>query len=255
MKKLLSVLGALCLSLVARAGAAGYDNLDVGKPGVADKVVEREGYALGYSAKYKQALWVQYRLTKSEVLKRRASRLEGFQEDPEVKDGPRLEDYAGSGYDRGHLAPAADMHWSESAMADSFYLSNISPQVADFNRGVWMALEQAVRRFAYSEDAVWVATGPVFKGWNGKTIGAGKVAVPPAYYKVVYSEKGNKMIGFVLKNEAGDKNNLKPYACSVREVERVTGLRFFARAPSLLKQSFDPSAWVWTEDRKAARRK
>ena len=141
-------------------------------------------------------------------------------------------------------------------MLESFYMSNMSPQTPAFNRGVWMALEQQVRRFAFSEGEVWVATGPVFRGWDGKTIGPGKVAVPPAYYKVVYSEKGGKMIGFILRNAAGDKNHLKQYACPVADVEKATGLRFFPNAKAdALKTSVDLAAWTWIEDRKAARRK
>lgn len=257
MKKMFAGLVLMAAASLTGGAYAAFDNLTLGVPGKCDQVIEREGYALGYSEKHEQALWVQYKLTKAETLSRKASRQDNFMDDPTVKTGSAtLADYAGSGYDRGHLAPAADMHWSDSAMLESFYMSNMSPQAPAFNRGVWKALEQQVRRFAYSEGEVWVATGPVFKGWNGKTIGANKVAVPPAYYKVVYSEKGGKMIGFILRNAAGDENHLKQYACSVSDVEKATGLRFFPKAKAdELKKTVAVSSWIWNEDRKAARRK
>ena len=260
---------AVCLvsSRCAATVQTAFDNLDCGRPeGAQVERVEREGYALGFSDKYKQSLWVQYRLTKDEVLTRKASRLLGFMPDPAVRNSAVPEDYRtpkgdelnkqGDGaYDRGHLAPASDMHWSEKVMTESFYMSNVSPQLPSFNRGIWKSLEQTVRRFAYSEDFVWVVTGPVFgKNWDGKTIGDNKVAVPWGFYKAVYSEKdGGKMIGFVLKHAPGDKDNLKKLACSVADVEKATGLVFFGKAPAQLKKSFDPAAWQWTEDRRKAR--
>ena len=95
------------------------DNLELGAPGTADKVIDREGYALGYRTAWKTARWVTYRLTDDEVLNQVARRSEEFAPDPQIVGGPQLEDYRGSGYDRGHLAPAADMKWSQKAMTET----------------------------------------------------------------------------------------------------------------------------------------
>ena len=167
-----------------------WDNLDLGVPGPCSQIVNREGFAIGYSEKYEQPLWVTYRLTKEEVLSRKSSRLNDFFEDSEIKTGSAtIQDYIGSGYDRGHLAPAGDMHWSDKTMLESFAMSNMSPQDPSFNRGVWSRLERAVRRFAYSEGSVFVVTGPVFVNDEGAvTIGANHVRVPEFFYKVVYDE-------------------------------------------------------------------
>ena len=125
---------SLLLFLSLAAGAT--DNLELGVPGASDKVVDREGYALGYKAAWKTARWVMYRLTDDEVLTQVARRSNEFAPDPEITNGPQLDDYRGSGYDRGHLAPAADMKWSRQAMTECFYLSNMVPQDRGNNSGI-----------------------------------------------------------------------------------------------------------------------
>lgn len=226
-----------------------WDNLDLGVPGPCTQIVNREGFALGYSEKYEQPLWVTYRLTKEEVLSRKASRLNDFFEDAEIKTGSAtIADYIGSGYDRGHLAPAGDMHWSDRTMLQSFAMSNMSPQHPSFNRGVWSRLERAVRRFAYSEGSVFVVTGPVFvDDEDAITIGANQVRVPEFFYKVIYDETPpHKMIGFIVPNKSSQKH-VKSYALAVAEVEEATGLKFFTKLPEeeqkTLKAKCDINAW------------
>ena len=228
---------------------AQWDNLDLGVPGPCTQIVNREGFAIGYSEKYEQPLWVTYRLTKDEVLSRKASRLNDFFEDSEIKTGSAtMQDYAGSGYDRGHLAPAGDMHWSDRTMLQSFAMSNMSPQDPSFNRGVWSRLERAVRRFAYSEGSVFVVTGPVFvNDEEAVTIGDNHVRVPEFFYKVVYDETPpHKMIGFIVPNKAS-KRHVKTYALTVAEVEEATGLNFFSKLPvdeqKRLKSKIDLNEW------------
>ena len=231
---------------------AGSDNLELGEPGNADKVIEREGYALGYKAAWKTAQWVMYRLTDDEVLTKVARRSEEFAPDPEIEDGPQLEDYRGSGYDRGHLAPAADMKWSRQAMTECFYLSNMVPQDRGNNSGIWNEIENTVRGFACAEGSVFVVTGPVTPDPPVLSIGRGRVAVPTELWKVVYDETPPcKMIGFIVPNRkvAGKP---KDYACSVADVERKTGLRFFPKLTGLdsLKRTFDASAWDWSKSQR-----
>lgn len=235
-----------------------WDNLDLGVPGKCDQVIEREGYALGYVEAWEQPAWVAYRLTKDEVMSRKASRADAFMADPEVRTGSASpEDYSGSGYDRGHLAPAGDMHWSDKTMLESFYMSNISPQEPSFNRGIWSRLEQAVRRFAYSERSVFVVTGPIVTDDDEKTIGRSKVRVPGFYYKVIYDETPpEKMIAFILPNE-GSKKPLDGFVVTVDDVEEATGLDFFSSLPSdvqkRLEAHSDPDAWAWRDSRRGGR--
>ena len=227
-----------------------YDNLVFGIPGQADVIINREGYALGYSDYHEQATWVIYRMTREEAIAKIARREDNFREDPEITTGSAtLADYRGSGYDRGHLAPAADMSFSIKTMDESFYMSNMSPQRPAFNRGAWKRLEEQVRSFAITEGDVYVVTGPVLPQKKSLTIGASQVTVPGSYYKVVWDRtEPQKMIGFLLKNDDTSKS-LQTFAVSVDEVERVTGLDFFNLLPQpqqeQLESTLTVDAWKW----------
>ena len=217
-------------AIAAIADERQYDNLELGVPGKCDQIVNRVGYALGFSRKYRQPLWVAYRITKDEAEAQKVSRrIASFYEDFEVVDSATLSDYKGSGYDRGHLAPAGDMKFSAQAMRESFSLANMSPQVNSFNCGVWHRLEQAVRTFASHEHSVFVVTGPIFiDDEKPKYIGNGRVRVPEFYYKVIFDETPPcKMIGFIIANK-GSKKPLRYFAVTVDDVEDATGLNFFS---------------------------
>ncbi len=225
------------------------DNLRPGLPSSDGLVIDRKGYAFCYSEESEQAIWVQYRLTAAEVLDRVAKRKDDFREDPLVSTGSAsLADYRDTGYDRGHLAPAADMAWSSDAMSESFYMSNMSPQKPGFNRGIWKKLEEKVRDYAVSHGAVYVVTGGVLKG-NLPTIGDNRVSVPQFYYKVimVYRQDRKQAIGFLLQNDSSSEL-LSSFAVTVDEVERVTGLDFFSRLPDDIENDIesrlDLSEWV-----------
>ena len=114
----------LSFGLLWSVGAFASDNMDYGVPS-ADCIVDRIGCALGYSEEHEQARWVMYRMTREEVLVRETGRTDDCKEDPNIVSFSALpSDYSRSGYDRGHLAPAEDMKFSEETMRDSFYMSN-----------------------------------------------------------------------------------------------------------------------------------
>jgi endonuclease G len=207
------------------------------------------GYAFQYAEKHEQAYWVAYELTKKETEKV-YNRTDKFIPDPYVKTGSATQqDYAGSGFDRGHLAPAADMGWSSKAMQESFYFSNMSPQAPSFNRGIWKRLEEQVRSWAIAYDQVYVVTGPVLK--NGlRTIGPNQVSIPDYYYKVILDDTGKdkKAIGFIMANTKGG-GSLASYAVSVDQVEKETGIDFFHKLPDQIEQKMEKDAclscWEW----------
>ncbi|MFC1586208.1 DNA/RNA non-specific endonuclease [Fibrobacterota bacterium] len=135
------------------------------RPAPADgsQVIDRLGYSLCYADDHEQAHWVYY-LVSADRLGGDVQRTDDFREDPDVITGSAaLEDYRGSGYDRGHMCPAAVNKWSEQAMSESFFLSNISPQEPDFNQGVWLFLETRVRDWVTLFDSLYVVTGPVLR--------------------------------------------------------------------------------------------
>ena len=225
-----------------------YDNLSFGVPGKADTIIDRPGYALGYIEYHEQPAWVIYIMTKAEATTKAAKRTDRFRPDPEIPTGSATTgDYRRSGYDRGHLAPAADMAFSGQTMADSFFMSNMSPQKPAFNRGIWKNLEELVRSFAITERKIVVVTGPILPKEKTVTIGANKVTVPTHYYKVIFDlTPPQKMIAFILPNEGSDKL-LREFAVSVDAVEKATGLDFFSKLPKekqkQLESSFSIRAW------------
>lgn len=213
-----------------------------------DAIVEHQFYTLKYNEKTEQPDWVAYTLKKVNLDNSKFKRTDNFREDPDVKTkSAALADYKGSGYDRGHLAPAADFSWTKEGMSESFYMSNMSPQQPGFNRGIWKKLEERVRDWARSNNEIYVVTGPIFLG-KGEKIGKNKVVVPDQYYKVILELNGKEIkgIGFILSNEKSSKD-LRAFAMSIDEVEKATGLDFFPGIPDPLEnkieQTFNYSLW------------
>ena len=157
-----SFLLLLTLLTVASCEARRPDHLRYGRPSREDAVLESTGFALGYREADEQAAWVAYALTAAELSAPSHTRKDAFVEDPRVPSGSATAaDYKASGYDRGHLAPFADMDWSAASARESFWFSNMSPQLPEFNRGIWKDLEEWVRDQARERGSLWVVTGPV----------------------------------------------------------------------------------------------
>ena len=151
-----------------------------------------------------------------------------YYEDMEVP-APRStdNDYHRSGWTRGHMCPAGDNKWDSIAMSESNMLTNICPQNAELNSGVWNRIEMDCRKWAKRYGSVYIVCGPLFYNKEHETIGANKVVVPEAFFKVILCLQGKpKAIGFVVKNNAGTKKK-DQYVNTVDEVERMTGYDFF----------------------------
>lgn len=206
-----------------------------------EQLVHHLAYTLSYNETHEQANWVAYELTKAETAKQ-VNRSNNFEPDPLVETGSaNNQDYIHSGYDRGHLAPAADMAWSAQSMQESFYYSNMSPQNPSFNRGIWKHLEEQVRNWAIEYNTVYVVTGPVLKQ-GLYTIGPNRVSIPEAYYKVLLRINPTKHelngIGFILPNE-GSKASINSFAVSIDHVEKLTGINFFDKLPDALENELE----------------
>jgi len=239
---------AMLLSVSAQRAP---ENLEIPKITKRDLVVKHQAYTLSFCEKYKQAYWVAYHLTADETHKLFA-RSDKFTEDP-LLQVPAAEnsDYKGSGYDKGHLAPAADMGWREDVMRESFYLSNMSPQAPAFNRGGWKHLEELVRYWAQECGSVYVVTGPVFQE-NMPAIGAGQVAVPGLFYKVILRYDGHHTqgIGFLMPNQSCNLT-LQQYAVPIDSVEKVARINFFPALPDeqerVVEKTICLSCWNWEQ--------
>jgi endonuclease G, mitochondrial len=243
------LLAVVILLGISGSGFCEFFSIEEALPGHASDtdIVSHLGYTLHYVEQYEQADWVVYILTAAH-LKGNFPRNGNFRSDPAVKTfSASLDDYRGSGYDRGHMAPAADMKWSKKAMSESFYLSNMSPQKHEFNAGIWEILENQVRDWVKENGEVAVVTGPVLKA-NLERMGKSRVAIPKYFYKVVldYTKPEYKAIAFVLPNEAAS-SPLYNYVVTVDSVEHLTGIDFFPVLPDSLENSLEagvnPALW------------
>lgn len=207
-------------------------------------LIENSYYCLDYNTRHKQPDWVCYMLTQTHITGS-APRSSGFKN---CKQGgitsASTRDYTRSGYDRGHLCPAADMKFSKEAMGETFKMWNISPQNPSLNRGRWAELEATVRDYIRDEtDTLYIVTGPVFIGDMG-CIGESRVTIPTLFYKVVYCPKRGG-IGFLLPNRKIE-SPLPAWQVSIDLVEAITGIDFFPQLPDDHEDEIEAQV-VWWE--------
>jgi endonuclease G len=200
-------------------------------PSSRGEVVHHSHFSLSYLEQHEQAEWVAYVLKKELLELPRAERKDWFEEDKKISTGSAIyADYKGSGYNRGHLVPAADMAFDKKVLQETFQMSNISPQLKAFNNGVWKELEENVRNWARENDHLYVVTGPVLDSTLTRQIGRiSKITVPEHFYKVILDYNGTekKAIGFIIPNELSTRR-LEDYMVTVDKVEVLTGIDFFA---------------------------
>jgi len=209
--------------------------------------IEHKAYTVDYNEEWRLANWVAYPLT-AEHTKGPVERYNKFDADPQVKGATaQWWDYKHTTYDRGHLVPAGDMKWDETAMRECFYLSNIAPQDHTFNEGDWNYLENRVRGWANFFGEVYVVCGPIVSK-HPETIGENCIAVPDSFFKVVLCDMRGEWnaIGFICPNDP-THHNLSHYCRTVDEVERITGLDFFPLLPDdvekRIEAEYDKEAW------------
>lgn len=230
------VLLCMVLSFRTTAFQPNYKQL---MPISSNELIHHTYYSLEYSEENEQANWVFYCLTPDFLTG--LDRTEDFRPDPAVSTGSAtLADYKGSGYDRGHLCPAADMKLNEVSISETFFLSNMSPQDPGFNRGIWSKLESLVRDWCLIHDTLYIATGPIFIA-NLGTIGADSVTVPGYFYKAIIDGAKMKTIAFVLPN-AKSSNELSSFVITVDSLEALTGIDFFAGLADNLENELECKA-------------
>ncbi len=196
------------------------------------------GFTVSWDGTHRIPEWVAYELTEEEAFATDVSRGDVFWEDTSVKNYPKLSDYRGSGYDRGHLCPSNDQRWSEKANYDSFSLLNMVPQDHEYNAGIWLTAEKWVRNVAGRYGKVYVATGPLIER-SMKTIGSG-VSVPAECWKalLVISDGKASSIAVCIPQDA-PRGQLHPYVMSVNELEEKTGLDLFFNLPDDVEEQIE----------------
>lgn len=214
------------------------------------QIIEHTGYTLSYNLDWLIPNWVAYELTREETFGE-CPREKKFSPDPLVKGSPVLhQDYSNSGFDRGHMAPAGDMKWSEQAMRESFYTTNICPQNRNNNAGDWKDLEELARDLAHCYNSIYICCGPIVTDAS-TTIGTShKIVVPQYFYKVFLRQKKDgswTSLGFVMPNAPGNRP-LMTYMHSVDEVEQLTGIDFFYNLPDSIEDIIEADYTIsdWT---------
>lgn len=246
-------------SEIERVGPPNSDNNE--------QIISHSAYSLSYNEAHEQANWVMHVILPG-VTTGNASRSNDFREDPLVTTGTSFEkdyflkeknadgeyDYDGFGYDRGHLAPSADFRWSEKALSESYFYSNMSPQIGDFNRFKWAELENWMREYvAKNNTSLFIVTAPVLEDDLPKIErGVNKVSIPNYFVKVALDLENQTGIGFVLPHQKVE-NPLESYAVSIDSVERLLGYDLFSQlddeVENAIESQFDYKAWL-PEDQK-----
>lgn len=228
---------------------------EVGLP--SDNYIEHSAMILEYDENHEQARWVSHMIL-PEIKDGKVLRTNDFRIDEKVKTGTATQQdyfmtdtladgkvkYDGYGYDRGHLAASADFRWSEKALSESYYYSNMSPQLPDFNREIWADLEGLLRKYVVANDVpLYVTTLPILTDDLPKQKRAtNKLSIPRAYAKVAYDPINERGIGFILENKPATKT-LDKCVISINEVEKTTGMDFFNSLPESVEESVELKAW------------
>ena len=212
---------------------------------IQELILVRKAYTVSYNKDTKCPNWVAWELTSSHA-DGDCPRYSKYDEDMEVP-APRAtnEDYRGSGWTRGHMCPAGDNKWDAEAMRESNLLSNMCPQHASLNSGLWNVIERDCRKWAVKYGDVYIVCGPVFLNKEHETIGMNKVVVPEAFFKVILRLTPEPAaIGFIVRNNEGKKKK-DQFVNTVDDVERITGMDFFPALPDSIENSVEATASLY----------
>ena len=240
--KNLPAAGPPAREIPAQPAPLAFAGLPESRPGIQVNVLDNLAYVVGYSEQKRCPLWAAFRLFRVEKPLATVPH-DHMRIDPRTQAEVKYDDYTGSGYDRGHMAPnhAIAIRFGKKAAYETYLMSNICPQVPHLNRVIWKKLEQKIsddwaRRF----EQVWVVTGPVFVAPD-KTLPAG-VHVPAAFYKIVVAEEAHtgrpRMIAFLVPQYA-ESENFRNYLSTVDRIEEQTGLDFFTQLDDRLEESLE----------------
>lgn len=190
-------------------------------------VICRTGYILSHDPEAKIPAWVAWTLVQQDSLSC-LPRSDAFATDQYLPEGKRAtpQDYAGSGYDQGHMAPNAEMSYDPQVARESFIMSNMSPQLPQVNRGTWKTLESTERSFVYTTGhALTIYAGNIYTK-ESKTIGKNKVVVPDHLFKIIVDNTDRVSYAFIFPNIVNIDQDFNKYQVTVAEVEKATATIF-----------------------------
>ena len=219
------------VQIVRNEGAYGDLMRVVTNPAVPSQLKSYKGMDISFNEKCHIPNWVSWELTDEETMGD-VPRKDKFTSDPDIEGCPDSWDYSYSGYDRGHMAPAGDMKWDSKAMEETFFMSNICPQVNALNTGAWKNLEEKCRLWAQIDGRIYIVCGPIIDEKPMELIGDSRVWVPSRFFKAIIAPYSNpaRGIGFIMPNEKV-KGGMQPCAVTIDEIERITGHDLFPALP------------------------
>ncbi len=204
-------------------------------------LIDYEGFTVYFRPDMHQPGYVAWTLSPDEAGAEVANRRDAtFRPDPDVDGCATLDDYRNSGFDRGHMAPAADMKWSHKAMADCHFLTNICPQDKSVNAGPWATVEKNSRKWSQRHGELYIVAGPVLGDRLTRTIGPSRVPVPERFFKVIVAPTANPPMGiaFLMPNHPFD-GSAQATVVSIDDVEAITGYDFFAALPDEVENAVE----------------
>ena len=197
------------------------------------RVLRNNGFIVGYSDLRGNPLWVEYALKPPAENAPNLKRPSHFETDWRSFNRVSHDDYNKSGYDRGHNAPnhAMSILYGKYGQADSFLMTNVSPQRPKLNQQVWERLEEVeLSFFAKNFGKVWVITGPIFADSAEKLSSSWRVDVPKAFYKIYVTEETDSKpafaLAFIMPQTVTGKEPLTQFVTTIDSVEAQTGLDF-----------------------------
>ena len=229
------------------------NNIGVPESQVPEDIIKHSAYQLSYNEQHEQANWVMHMIL-PDIINGNHPRSNDFREDPLVKSGSAQEidyfiktmktdssfKYDGFGYDRGHLAPSADFKWSKKALSESYFYSNMAPQIGDFNRLKWAELENWLREYVTNnETSIIVITAPVLnpelKKLNRST---NALSIPDYFVKVALDLTNKRGIGFVLPHQKIERP-LESFSVSIDSIEQLIGYDLFPGMEDVLENNLE----------------
>lgn len=188
----------------------------------------QQAYLVGYDAQAKLPKFVTYELLPNNAIGC-VARTNAFVANQYVQNGPRPDDYTGTGYDKGHAAPDGDLSWDQQVEYESFLMTNMFPQHGSLNRGIWKLLETSVRGWAAQRNQSYtIYVGAIYNTATDKKIGSG-VVVPTGYYKIVINNQTKEVAGWGFPHVApyGNLgNDLTKFRMPLSQIQQAAGVQY-----------------------------
>ncbi len=231
------------------------------KSNIASFPINHRAIKISYNMKHRIPNWVYYNLSRENLMNSCAKRKDKFRGDPALTSAGIPKDqiindtgYKSSGFDRGHMAPSGDFIWDQDINEETFFMTNMSPQTAELNQKTWNKLEEHVRGWACGFGELKVYTGPIIESDLKKLNSC--VSIPNKFFKVLVGMRNKKLvgIGFVYDQKDGVGDPYKSKAMSIRKVEEMSGLNFFAddyaqKVQDDFETQFDIKDWDGSEEK------